>query len=327
MMMQRNLEKGHLLEFIVSRPGITLSDCYNRIVRRYYSIVNLFRRFNANAKRWYTKQKYSPTLLYPADQALLEKIQHHGVATGHLNDLKLEITSDMWKATQSLILTLPSVGNQEFRHKWDSSEHCIYANAGRIAAEYPEIILWGLNERLLDIIENHMQSPSALVNVSVRQDIPNGHQIGTRLWHLDQYDRSVIKVLIYLNDVDRSAGPFEYVSKTYQTPKQKFLSCMQLSLRHKFRKDDGFKKLIPPNNWRPVIGPSGSTIIADTSTTFHHGAVPTHGERLVLVYTYTTQWPTKQSLSKGLSPETDILSSLLRRLSPRQQEALLGWKS
>ena len=70
-----------------------------------------------------------------------------------------------------------------------------------LAARFPALIEFGLEERLLDIIEAYLGVPVGFTTVHLRKDIGGGNQVGTRFWHLDTEDVRVIRMMVYLNDV------------------------------------------------------------------------------------------------------------------------------
>ena len=76
----------------------------------------------------------------------------------------------------------------------------------------PSLFLWGLQPILLNLIENYLQLPVASHGLYQRRDLLNNTIKRSRLWHLDMEDYKILKVIIYLNDVDETVGPFQYLS-------------------------------------------------------------------------------------------------------------------
>jgi hypothetical protein len=260
------------------------------------------------------------------DTDLLATLRHRGVAEVHLDQLQLESTSAMWLAAQELARQLPSAANLGANGETDFHGHCLHADAAQFVLDYPEILLWGLNERLLDVLENYMRSAPALIGVALRKDSPNGRQIGTRQWHIDAEDQYVVKVLVYLNDVPRAAGPFEYVAKDQFNPRWRYWSRFLVRFRPGYDCDEGFEKLVPADRWSTAVGKAGTAVIADTAQVFHHGSVATSGERLALIFAYTTQKPKLMELCQKFFPRADLLPQLTARLSARQWDCLMGWR-
>jgi hypothetical protein len=260
------------------------------------------------------------------DRALLKQLQRQGAVETHLDDLRFADSSQMWAAAQALVPTLPAPTPGTGDGVQNFEAHCVHADAAKFVLDYPEILLWGLGDRLLDLIENLMGCPPALIGVALRQDRPNGQQIGTRLWHMDGEDKHVFKILIYLNDVRQASGPFEYVPKQRFNPKYRGFSRFLVRFRPGYNHDQGFGKIIHPRHWKSATGRAGTAILTDTAKVFHHGAIATEGERLVLIFAYTTQQPQAFELCKRFFPRSDLLPLLRDRLNPRQAASLIDWR-
>jgi hypothetical protein len=261
------------------------------------------------------------------DRALLKQLQRQGAVETHLDDLRFADSNRMWAAAQALVPTLPAPsppGTADGVQNFEA--HCVHADAAKFVLDYPEILLWGLGDRLLDLIENLMGCPPALIGVALRQDQPNGQQIGTRLWHMDGEDKHVFKILIYLNDVSQASGPFEYVPKQRFNPKYRGFSRFLVRFRPGYNQNQGFEKIVNPRHWKSATGRAGTAILTDTAKVFHHGAIATEGERLVLIFAYTTQQPRAFELCKRFFPRSDLLPLLRDRLHPRQAASLIDWR-
>jgi hypothetical protein len=275
------------------------------------------------------RNRHTLPMLAAHDRALLKQLQQQGVVETHLDDLQFADSGRLWAAAQALVPTLPATaplhqgvadGVQNFE------SHCVHADAAKFVLDYPEILLWGLGNRLLDLIENLMGRPPALIGVALRRDQPNGQQIGTRLWHMDGEDKHVFKILIYLNDVSQASGPFEYVPKQRFNPKYRGLSRFLVRFRPGYNQNQGFEKIVKPRHWKSATGRAGTTILTDTAQVFHHGAIATEGERLVLIFAYTTQQPRAFELCQRFFPRSDLLPLLRDRLNPRQAASLIDWR-
>ncbi|MFM2430684.1 MAG: hypothetical protein RLZZ511_1897 [Cyanobacteriota bacterium] len=284
------------------------------------------RRRLVNRLKRLVGQSYRLPILSLNDTDLLATLRRRGVAEVHLDQLQFESTSAMWLAAQELARQLPSAANLGVNGETDFQGHCLHADSAKFVLDYPEILLWGLNDRLLDVLENYMRSAPALIGVALRKDSPNGLQIGTRQWHIDAEDQYVVKVLVYLNDVPREAGPFEYVAKDRFNPRWRYWSRFLVRFRPGYDCDQGFEKLVPADRWSCAVGQAGTAVIADTAQVFHHGSVATDGERLALIFAYTTQKPKLMSLCQKFFPRADLLPQLTPRLSLRQWRCLMGWR-
>ena len=100
----------------------------------------------------------------------------------------------------------------------------------------------------------------------------------TQFWHCDPGSYRVLKVLIYLNNVDEEGGPFEMISGTHIN---KFEGWDSIT-RHK---DLELKKIYDNNLFRKITANVGDVIFAD-ATAFHRGNVPIKRNRLILILNF-----------------------------------------
>lgn len=76
-----------------------------------------------------------------------------------------------------------------------------------LLAEAPEVFRWGCEPRILDLLERYLEVPVAYHGVYVRRDLATDRSAASNLWHLDMEDRKVVKVIVYLTDVDGGTAP------------------------------------------------------------------------------------------------------------------------
>jgi hypothetical protein len=77
----------------------------------------------------------------------------------------------------------------------------------RLLAE-PEPFILALSEPLLDLAERYMGLPVRYFGVAVKREIANGVLEENRHFHTDPEDENVLKIIVYLNDVDAGTGPY-----------------------------------------------------------------------------------------------------------------------
>ncbi|RCJ29589.1 phytanoyl-CoA dioxygenase [Nostoc minutum NIES-26] len=164
--------------------------------------------------------------------------------------------------------------------------------------DLPEFAAWGTEKRLLHIVENYIGLPVAFQGVHLRKDFPNQHQFGTLLWHKDSEDRKMVKVIIYLTDVEEKHGPFEYVPLSLTS----FPALNSYRINYKLWQsgylginDAQLKEIIPESAWKSCPGPAGTVIITDPRTTLHHGTLRSQ-ERSALFFVYTANPPKRPEL-------------------------------
>jgi hypothetical protein len=256
--------------------------------------------------------------LSATDRRIVDEINREGVAVRSLSDLCLSSTPFLQKASEHLVQDMETSAfiNPENTEYKMGFRHCIPVNPSQIAKEYPALYLWGLDDRILNIVEHCIGLPIAYHGVTVRKEINDGTQVGTRLWHQDQDDRNIIRISIYFNDVGIDDGPFEFIPKAL-TPSMRSFKAANYVIT-----DDVMAKVIPPSQWKAYTGSAGTIIFAAAAKVFHHGKVPrSNRQRIAASYHYTSRQPTNPRLCKIFSFKSG-LPFLHHSFTARQRDVL-----
>ena len=183
---------------------------------------------------------------------------------------------------------------------------------------HTEILLWGLGERLLDIVENYIGLPLLFHGVDLRRDAADAPLTDARHWHRDIDDERMVKVIIYLNNVGKTGGPYEYVPRSFT----KHLNDA-LNYKSGFVSDEAISGIVSPQQWQTCAAKAGSIIITDPCNVFHR-AKPAKRNRYSMTFGYTSRIP-KVFLSEfQLSPVE--WNRLIPQLSKRQIACLRSSK-
>ena len=193
----------------------------------------------------------------------------------------------------------------------------IHATSGQLI-EYPEIFHWGLEEKLLNIVESYLSLPVTYHGVYFRRDLANQIQKKSRLWHLDREDRRMFKIIIYLNDVSEEGGPFQYIPKSLTS-----ITSRLLEYDYSYIDDKTIEQIVPQSKWKSCLGTAGTVVIADTANIFHRGKVPVASDRFAIFFDYTSRRPKQPHYCKS-SFSVDELSILTQKLSERQNNCVWG---
>lgn len=263
------------------------------------------------------KHSVSIPSLSSSDRKIVDALGNEGVCVTSLDALALPHTPLMLEAVESLLPNRETVKGSELEGRYFALDtYTVHANYTQMARDYPEIYLWGLQDRMLNIIENYIGLPVALLGADVRQDIAKGKDIGSRRWHKDGEDRRVVRVIIYLNDVSTDGVAFEYIPK-YLTPP---------NLTRGILLDEEMEKIVPQSNWKQCLGPAGTVVFAATSSILHHGKVFVESgtDRMALFYAYTSRKPTQPDICKPHFSK-EGMSFLEGKLSQRQRECIFWY--
>ncbi|MEH2082084.1 MAG: phytanoyl-CoA dioxygenase [Nostoc sp.] len=222
--------------------------------------------------------------LEESDRQILDNLKCDGIHITTLTELGFDSTSELLKAAYSYLSQMTSVNNDYFNEKFPQIYTVTYL---------PEFATWGSEKRLLNIIENYIGLPIIFHGVHLRKDFPNKNQFGTQLWHKDAEDRRMIKIIIYLNDVEEKHGPFEYIPAS-------LTSLLRLNYYRTYYKlwqsghlgitDEELNEIIPKQAWKACMGLAGTVIIVDPKKAIHHGTFRTE-DRLTLFSCYTSTSP------------------------------------
>jgi hypothetical protein len=139
----------------------------------------------------------------------------------------------------------------------------------RMLAE-PEPFLFVLSEPLLDLAERYMGLPVRYFGVAVKREIANGVLEGTRHFHTDPEDENVLKIIVYLNDVDAETGPFQCLSATDSAVEG--------------RAEDA-------SSWITCLGPRLTANVCDTARCLHRASPPVTKDRYSITFSYVSERP------------------------------------
>ena len=245
------------------------------------------------------------------EMAIINALEREGVFITSLEQLELSSTPLLLNACQNLLPKIKTIfpSCQE--------QYVIHATSSQLM-EYPEIFYWGLEEKLLDIIENYLSLPITCHGVYFRRDLANQIQKKSRLWHIDREDRRMFKIIIYLNDVSEEGGPFQYIPKSLTS-----MTSRALEYDYSYIDDKNMEQVVPSSKWKSCLGAAGTVVFADTASIFHRGKKPLVSDRLAIFFDYTSRRPKHPHYCKSFF-SVDELNILTQNLSPRQQNCVWG---
>jgi hypothetical protein len=240
---------------------------------------------------------------------LIEQVKQEGAVITSLKELGITSSFDMFKSAQKLI------GKIKLKTVNDKHEIVIHANPRQII-EYPKVFLWGVEENLLKIVENYIGLPVAYQGSYIRRDIANQLEKGSRLWHIDQEDRKIFKIIVYLNDVDENGGPFQYIPKPLT---DKLVPILRYTSG--YISDETMQKFISPSNYKSCSGKAGTVVLVATDSILHRGKPPINSDRFTVFYDYTSRRHKQASYGTPTLPYEDLLF-LAQNLSPEQKNCI-----
>lgn len=299
----------------------------------------MLRKLLRSAKRtelgWRYGSNLRPTLRFlfdgrkPAgrDAEILKDLNMHGVAVVPFESLDTEVNfSDLERAVNNLVegempaildikesaRTDHSIGRKTFNLEMFGSEVTFDPNSifSRLA----------LSKSFLTIADCYFRMQTRLRYYNVWYTSASASAAReSQLWHFDREDRLILKIFVYLSDVDHGAGPFTYAPGTHK--KGRFSSMSPA-----FFDEDGVRRTTdeqmsnsyPQENWRVCTGKKGTVILADTRG-FHKGGEARISDRLMFTCMFTS--PASESRKLLRYPDDVTFSDL-----ERGQRAALGYE-
>jgi hypothetical protein len=239
--------------------------------------------WSATVRQAIERSRYRPrTGISSADLEILLDLESAGIHVTSLSRLGLPGTDQLLEHAavwRNRLVTEAGSG--------DGPSFAVLADPPELASRSPELLLWGLQDRLFDILESYTRLSLRCLNVAVRRDLADGTEHSTRRWHIDINDFRYLKIIVYLNDVGDDGGPFEYLP-----------DCHSRSLLR-----SGQPKSVDPARlsefgdqpWRTCSGPAGTTILVDTARLYHRGKSPQQ-ERFTVFYSFASHHPRRPDL-------------------------------
>ena len=145
------------------------------------------------------------------------------------------------------------------------------------------------SQRLLDVANAYLEMWSKLEYVDVWYSVPQpaaAERISSQRWHRDYNDKHLLKVFLYLVDVDESMGPFQYVAGSH--PRGPYSDAWGWEpLGQHYPTEEELESRIPPSAVQTFTGPAGTLLFCNTAG-FHRGGFSTTKPRVLATATYSS---------------------------------------
>ena len=184
------------------------------------------------------------------------------------------------------------------------------------------LVKLALEEKMLAIVNSYMGMYSKFYYLTLNKTLPQGGEakaVQSMRWHRDPEDRKMVKVFMYLGDVDEAAGPFVYVQGSHTEGTWGSIFPPEPP-RGSLPPPDEIKKIIPETDIRTCTGKAGTIIFCDTRG-IHRGGHALSKERVMLTLGYCSPaslWPLRYRYPAEFGKDT--LDNL--PLSPAARYAL-----
>jgi hypothetical protein len=291
----------------IFQPNLSIAEAYHpqlNLVQRllHHGFFDRLSPINALQNHNYQRAMaaYRPQPLLMDNVSLLQRIQQDGIVVTHLDDLNLDRT--VLSTAQDLMPQLAARSSYagELRH---------IASNRQLPAS---LFLWGLQSLLLNLIESYLQLPVAYHGLYLRRDLRGPMENMSRSWQMDRKDHRMFEVILYLNNVDRTTGPFQYL-----TSEDSRRVCQGLNYRQGVLRADDVESIVGMEQWCSCLGRAGTLVLVDRARVIHRDVSPTMGDRYTLAFEYTSRSPRyPQACRSSLDPIA--LLEMADRLRPEQ---------
>jgi phytanoyl-CoA dioxygenase PhyH len=114
----------------------------------------------------------------------------------------------------------------------------------------------------------------------------------SQLWHRDREDYFILKVFVYLSDVDDGAGPFTYAAGSHRKGRLRREPSSFMEEQVSRSTDQQMAEAVPTEKWIKGVGSKGTIIFADTRG-YHKGGLARERDRIMYTCLFTS--PASQS--------------------------------
>ena len=177
-----------------------------------------------------------------------------------------------------------------------------------------KIIDCALNKKLINITSNYFGCIPYLTFAKCVKNYQNKiDDHDTQYFHIDENSVKLLKVFIYLNDVDSKLdGPFYYIKKSFKNIQRKWGQRARWDPKY-------LKKIYGFENFKPLLAKKGDVIIANT-VAFHKGLKPVRKDRNIIILNYGIHLDF--TFNNKLDIAANILKKDFQKFSPADQSIL-----
>ena len=157
---------------------------------------------------------------------------------------------------------------------------------------------FGLQKPVLQLANAYFGMYTRLRYYNIRHTFATrGRARQSQLWHRDREDFYILKVFVYLSDIDSGAGPFIYAPGTHTKGnlRHKPASFIEDGVRRS--SDEQMAKVMPPERWIECVGAKGTIVFADTRG-YHKGGLARERDRTMYTCMFTSQASTSREFLK-----------------------------
>ena len=256
------------------------------------------------------------------DQQIVNTLESEGCCRTSLESLNLPNSIEFMEAAQQITQLLQDKTTELFKNFPSEKFHEVSTTKTEII-NHIDVITWSLNQRLINIIEAYLKLPVAYDGVHCFLSVSNGEEYGARAWHRDREDRRMIKICVYLDDVDEEDGPLQCL-------KPRFNDYVCASIKHRYRSvyQAEMDSLYLPEFGDAIVscvGKVGTVILIDTARFYHRGKPPIDSHRKAIIFSYFSRSPWHPFFCQRFHLLPKEIEDRVPKLSQQQLESI-NWR-
>jgi hypothetical protein len=254
-------------------------------------------------------QAHLPSLR-ESDARIVEDLKKSGVSITSLEAMELDGVNTLLADAYALVAQ---------HSPWTQS---FQANGADLVA-HDKIIRWGLSDRLLDIAENYLGVPVGYDGANVYFTKADGMEAGQRRWHRDAEDRRMLKIALYLNDVEEDGGPLQVLRR--QLPDHDRMVRGKFPVLSQEKLETALGDFDPDRDVVTCTGKAGTMIFADTAALYHRGKPASARDRCAIFFNYMNRAPLRPFRCERSTISRPQARRLAASMPQRQRDCLL-WR-
>jgi hypothetical protein len=252
------------------------------------------------------------------DATIVQRLERSGVAITSLDALGVPGTQEMFASAQALSETLAERCDARVR----ATSAFLEATDADLM-RHPDIYRWGVNDRVLRIVEAYLGLPVGYDGLTYSYNPANGQELRTRLWHRDLEDLRMVKVAVYVSDVGESGGPFQILLSDMAGRLGRHVRSPSIS-------QSDIEKYLGAEYARAAVttctGAAGTVVFADTARYYHRGKPPDTQDRSAIFYSYFARRPRYPFFCERCTLSRADILKLAAGLPQHQRDCIL-WRS
>jgi hypothetical protein len=288
------------------------------VASRLIDIPPLAHKLASSYERQVAQHKPSLPQLPDLDAQIVAGLERNGVHITSLAALALPDTDKMLPSAQQLMEVYAARSARgEFRNRYTTQ-----ADDGELM-QHPQIFWWGLNQRLLRIVEAYLGLPVGYDGLNFFYTVADGRQVGARRWHRDLEDRRIVKVTVYLHDVGEDDGPYEILHRDF--PGSQSLLDFNYPVLTQEELEQKLGAAISDDDVTSCTGPAGTVIFSDPASYYHRGKPAVSRDRCAIFYNYMSRVPLRPFFCERSGLSRAQIALLAGDLPPDQRACAL-WR-